>query len=40
MTFRTSPADRKDEEKVGRGLLFPRKDAQVRPVTFPFSCGG
>lgn len=34
MTFTTSPADRKDGG--GGGLLFPRKDGQVRPVTFQF----
>lgn len=40
MTFRTSLADRKDEEKEGEKLLFPGKDAQVKPVTFQFSCDG
>lgn len=36
MTFTTSLADRKDGGREGKGLLFLRKDGQVRPVTFQF----
>lgn len=40
VTFRASLADRKDKKKEGGKLLFPGKDAQVKPVTFQVSSDG